>query len=273
VRWHARREPVMLCPGAMPDLGSHVALAFAAGLLSVFSPCVMPLMPAYLSLISGISVEEMQEARCNAALRRRVMLACSGFVSGFSTVFIAMGVGAVALGHAIRTWRADVLGLEFGVAQVAGVLIVLLGLHMTGLVPIKALYRDTRIQLRVGRRSFFSTFTVGAGFALGWSPCIGPILSTILALAGAQETMVEGTGLLAVYSAGLAIPFLVAGWSIEYFFRAFQHVKHHFRKLEVASGLMLVGVGVLLVTDQLSALNNQFSFLAEFVQAAERVLQ
>ncbi|MGH0035551.1 MAG: cytochrome c biogenesis CcdA family protein [Myxococcota bacterium] len=258
----------------MTDLGSHVPLAFAAGLLSVFSPCVMPLMPAYLSLISGISVEEMQDGKaCDSALRRRVMRACLGFVCGFSTIFIAMGVGAVAIGHVIRTWRADLLGFEFGVAQVAGALIVLLGLHMTGLIPIKTLYRDTRMQLKVSRRSFLSSYLVGAGFALGWSPCIGPILSGILALAGAQETMMKGTGLLAIYSAGLAIPFLAAGWSIEFFFRAFQHVKHHFRKLEIASGVMLMAVGVLLVTDQLSTFNSRFRFLADFVNAAERVLQ
>ncbi len=257
----------------MTELATHAPLAFAAGLLSVFSPCVMPLMPAYLSLISGISVEEMQEAGCNSALRRRVMVSCSGFVSGFSLVFIAMGVGAVAIGHVIRTWRAEVLGLEFGIAQVAGVLIVLLGLHMTGLVPIRALYRDTRVQMKVGPRSFWSTCLVGAGFALGWSPCIGPILSTILALAGTQDTVLQGTVLLAIYSAGLAIPFLAAGWSIEYFFRAFQHVKHHFRKLEVASGVMLMLVGVLLVTDQLATFNSRFRFMADFVNAAERVLQ
>ncbi len=257
----------------MPEIATQVPLAFAAGLLSVFSPCVMPLMPAYLSLISGISVEEMQDAGGDAALRRRVMRACTGFVCGFSTVFITMGIGAVAVGHVIRTWRVEVLGYDFGIAQIAGVLIVLLGLHMTGLVPIRALYRDTRMQFKVSQRSFLSTYLVGAGFALGWSPCIGPILSTILTLAGAQETVLRGTGLLAVYSAGLAIPFLAAGWSIEVFFRAFQRVKHHFRKLEVASGLMLMGVGVLLITDQFTRMNSRFRFLADFVAAAERVLQ
>lgn len=259
----------------MNELASQAPLAFAAGLLSVFSPCVMPLMPAYLSLISGISVEEMQDGveEQDAGMRRRVMRACLGFVCGFSAVFVSMGIGAVALGHVIRTWRADVFGLEFGVAQVAGVLIVLMGLHMTGLVPIKFLYRDSRMNIDVKQRSFMSTFFVGAGFALGWSPCIGPILSTILALAGARDTMLEGTALLAIYSAGLAIPFLAAGWSIDYFFRAFARVKKHFHKIEVFSGVMLMAVGMLLVTDQFARLNSQFRFLADFVNAAERVLQ
>ena len=257
----------------MTDLASHAPLAFAAGLLSVFSPCVMPLMPAYLSLISGISVEEMQEGHSDSLMRRRVMRACFGFVSGFSFVFILMGIGAVAIGHTIRTWRADLFGLEFGISQIAGALIVLLGLHMTGLIPLKILYRDTRMEFKVSNRSFLSTFLVGAGFAFGWSPCIGPILSSVLALAGSRETMAQGTVLLAIYSAGLAIPFLCAGWSIEYFFRAFSKVKRHFHKLELASGFLLMAVGVMLVTDQFSRLNSQFTFLTRFVNAAERMIQ
>ena len=257
----------------MMELASQVPLAFAAGLLSVFSPCVMPLMPAYLSLISGISVEEMRDHPRDKKTRARVMRACVGFVLGFSTIFVLMGIGAVAVGHTIRTWRADVFGFEFGIAQIAGVAIVLLGLHMTGLLPIKMLYRDTRVEWKVSDRSFLSTFLVGAGFAFGWSPCIGPILSTVLTLAGSRDTMVEGTVLLAIYSAGLAIPFLAAGWSIDYFFRAFSRVKHHFRKLELASGFLLMGVGIMLVTNQFSRLNSQFRFLTDFVNAAEQVLQ
>jgi cytochrome c-type biogenesis protein len=257
----------------MTEIASQAPLAFAAGLLSILSPCVMPLMPAYLSLISGISVEEMQEGGGEGLHRRAVMRGCLGFVSGFSTVFVTMGIGAVAIGHTIRTWRADVFGLEFGIAQLAGVVIVLLGLHMTGLIPIRILYRDTRMAFKVSDRSFLSTFVVGAGFAFGWSPCIGPILSSVLALAGSRETMGQGTALLAIYSAGLAIPFLAAGWSIEYFFRAFSKVKMHFRKLELASGVLLMGVGVMLITDQFTRLNSQFAFLSRFVSAAERVIQ
>ena len=257
----------------MSELASQIPLAFAAGLLSVFSPCVMPLMPAYLSLVSGISVEEMQESGAGTRMRRRVMRACFGFVSGFSTVFVLMGIGAVAIGHTIRSWRADVLGVEFGIAQIAGVLIVILGIHMTGLLPIRLLYRDTRFNFKVSNRSFVSTFLVGAGFAFGWSPCIGPILGSVLTLAGSRETMGQGTMLLAIYSAGLAIPFLAAGWSIDYFFRAFSRIKHHFRKLELASGLLLVGVGILLATGQFARLNSQFTFLTEFVNAAERAIQ
>ena len=257
----------------MAEVGSQAYLAFAAGLLSVLSPCVLPLLPAYLSLISGITVEEMQEGDSDPRLRQRVMRACVGFVVGFSTVFIALGVGAVSLGRVVRSWRAEILGVEFGFGQIMGVLIVLFGLHMTGLTPIRALYRDTRLHVNVTRHGFLSSFLVGSGFALGWSPCIGPILATILTVAAVRESMLQGAVLLTIYSAGLAIPFLLAGWSVERFYRGFARIKRHFRKLEVASGVILMGVGFLLVTDQLSRLNSRFRFVTDWLAGAERALQ
>jgi len=257
----------------MTEFASQASLAFLAGVLSVLSPCVLPLMPAYLSLVSGISVEEMSESGHDPDLRRRVLRACMGFIAGFSAVFVLMGIGAVAIGHTLRTWQVSIYGFEFGVAQIAGALIVLLGLHMTGLIPIRLLYRDTRLRVRVGNRGFVSTFLVGSGFALGWSPCIGPILSTVLALAGSRDTMVQGTLLLIIYSAGLGIPFLMAGFSIEYFFRVFARIKRYFRAIEVGSGLMLMAVGALLVTGQFDSLNSRFAFLTSWLTSAERMLQ
>jgi cytochrome c-type biogenesis protein len=257
----------------MTDLGTQSYLAFAAGLLSVLSPCVLPLMPAYLSLISGITVEEMREGSDDAQMRRRVMRGCFGFVAGFSAVFVLLGVGAVAAGHVVRTWQVDVFGVEIGVSQIAGLVIIAFGLHMTGLVPIRSLYRDTRFQFQINHHSFASSLLIGAGFALGWSPCIGPILATILTLAGSKETATQGVVLLLVYSGGLAVPFLIAGWSIEHFFEAFQRIKHHFRKFEIASGLVLMGVGFLLLTNQFSVFNRQFQFMAGWLNAAEEMLQ
>jgi cytochrome c-type biogenesis protein len=201
------------------------------------------------------------------------MRACFGFVCGFSLVFVAMGVGAVAVGQVVRTWRLELFGLSIGASQIGGAVIVLLGLHLMGLTPIRALYRDTRFAFQVNHRSFTSSAVVGAGFALGWSPCIGPILAAILTVAAARETALQGVGLLLVYSAGLAVPFLLAGWSIEWFFRAFKRIRHHFRKLELASGLVLVGVGLLLVTNRFTALNSQFQFMTDLINAAERALQ
>jgi len=214
----------------------------------------------------------MEQGTHNNELRRQVMLACTGFVLGFSVVFVALGIGAVALGQTVRAWHVEIWGVEMGAAQLAGVLIIVLGLHMTGLVPIKQLYRDTRVHYDMKHRHFAETFLVGAGFALGWSPCVGPILSSVLTLAGSHETVVEGTVLLSVYSAGLAVPFLVAGWSIEAFFNTFAKVKRHFRKLELANGGVLMIGGLLLATNQLTMFNSKFSFMNDFVNAVERAL-
>jgi cytochrome c-type biogenesis protein len=260
----------------MVDLSSlaSVGAVFVAGLLSVFSPCVMPLMPAYLSLISGVSVEEMQDAVENEShLRRRVLTACLGFVAGFSTVFVVLGASATAIGRLMRVWHTEVLGVDIGVAQLAGLLIVVMGLHMMGVLRLHLLYRDRHFD--VGRRrkmSAIGTFFVGAAFAFGWSPCVGPILAGVLGIAGSQETVGRGMALLAVYSAGLGVPFLLAGWSIEFFFRAFQRIKAYFRVVEVASGALLIAVGLLVATDQLSALNGYFAFLSRFILAAEHTL-
>jgi cytochrome c-type biogenesis protein len=257
----------------MTEFLAQIPLAFASGLISVFSPCVMPLMPAYLSLISGVSVEALAEVREDEIQRRRVMQACLGFVCGFSTVFIVLGASAFALGRVLRGWRFELFGLEVGIAQLAGLVIVIFGLHMTGILRIAGLLRDTRLQLGGPGGGFPGAFVVGAGFGFGWSPCIGPILGTVLTLAGSRETVLEGVALLAVYSAGLALPFLAAGWSIDFFFRAFARIKRHFRTLEVVSGVLLMGVGVLLMTNRLSWFNAHFGFLADFVVAAEELLQ
>jgi cytochrome c-type biogenesis protein len=259
----------------MADATSIASLgtAFAAGLLSVFSPCVMPLMPAYLSLVSGLSVEQMQEGGNEAVIRRRVLAGSLGFIAGFSTVFVLLGASATALGHVLRTWNVHILGVELGVPQLAGVVIVVMGLHIAGVLPVHMLYRERRLNLQVRRMTPLGTYLVGGAFAFGWSPCVGPILGGILTIAGSRETVLQGVGLLAVYSAGLGVPFLVAAWSIDLFFRAFQRVKTHFRMLELVSGALLVGVGLLVMTDQLARLNGYFMFMSRFVTQTERLLQ
>lgn len=254
---------------------ASIGAVFAAGLLSVFSPCVMPLMPAYLSLISGVSVEEMQEAadENEPGKRRRVLLACLGFVAGFSTVFVVLGASATAAGRLLRIWRTEIFGIEVGVAQLAGLLIIFMGLHMMGLLRLGVLYQDRRFHVE-GRKkmSAVGTYLVGAAFAFGWSPCVGPILAGVLGIAGSQDTVGRGMMLLGVYSAGLGVPFLLAGWSIQAFFRAFQRMKHYFRAVELASGALLLAVGLLVVTDRLSSLNSYFAFLTRFILAAEQAL-
>jgi cytochrome c-type biogenesis protein len=251
---------------------ASLGAAFVAGLLSVLSPCVLPLLPAYLSLISGLSIEEMQDEARHDAMRRRVLQGCVGFCLGFSTVFILLGASASIIGRVLRTWHVELLGFDFGVAQIAGLVIILMGLHIAGLLPIRMLYRERRWHLELRGSSMLGTYLVGAAFAFGWSPCVGPILGGILTIAGSRETVGQGVGLLAVYSAGLAVPFLLAGWSIGFFFRAFQRLKHHFRTLELASGGLLIAVGFLVLTDRMTSLNNYFAFMSRVVTAAEKHL-
>lgn len=251
---------------------ASLGAAFVAGLLSVLSPCVLPLLPAYLSLISGLSIEEMQDVSRQEGLRRRVMQSCVGFCLGFSTIFIVLGASASMLGSWLRTWRLDLFGYEIGVGQIAGLVIILMGLHIAGWLPIRMLYRERRWHLELRGSSLVGTYLVGAAFAFGWSPCVGPILGGILTIAGSRETIGQGVGLLAVYSAGLAVPFLLAGYSIGFFFRSFQKLKHHFHTLELASGTLLVAVGLLVLTDRLTSLNNYFAFMTRIVAAAEKHL-
>ena len=246
--------------------------AFVAGLISFLSPCVMPLMPAYLSLVSGITVEEMMEGNGEGGIRRQVLLGCTGFVAGFSTVFILLGASATAIGRVLQTWRVELLGVEIGAVQVAGAVIVLMGLHMTGLLPIQALYRDTRFHSRFKPKGYLGTYLVGAAFAFGWSPCVGPILGGILTIAGGRETVYQGMLLLAVYSLGLALPFFLAGWSVELLLASAKRLKRHFRRIEIVSGTLLIALGVLVATNRLTALNSYFFFLNDVVEAAERWL-
>lgn len=254
-----------------PTSLATLATAFAAGLLSVLSPCVMPLMPAYLSLISGVSVSELQdlEAHEDTDLRRRVMKGSLGFVAGFSAVFVLLGASATVIGRTLGTWEIEVLGFTISFVQVAGVIVVLMGLHLMGLLPIQWLYRDAHVRTEFKPRGFIGTFLVGAAFAFGWSPCVGPILGGILTLAGGRETVYEGMFLLAIYSAGLGVPFLLAGWSVQAFFRAFGRLKRYLRVVEIVSGVLLVGVGLMIATNRLTVLNEYFSFLNDFVEQAE----
>ena len=270
----------------MSDFLPQIPVAFASGLISVLSPCVLPLMPAYLSLISGVSVAELTGASATApsvagsigtgndrrAQRARVMEACAGFCAGFSLVFILLGASAFALGRVLRSWQLPLFGFDVGIAELAGLVIIVFGLQQTGILRISWLLRDTRFALS-GTPGFGGAFLVGAGFGFGWSPCIGPILGAVLTLAGSRDTVYQGITLLAIYSAGLAVPFLVAGYSLDAFFRAFAHIKRYFRTLEVASGVLLIGVGLLLMTNQLAWFNGHFVFLNDLVLAAERWLQ
>ncbi len=231
-----------------PTAGLTFGIAAAAGLLSFLSPCVLPLMPAYLTVISGASLDELREGREHSQLRRRVMKNAGAFVAGFSAVFIALGATATFAGRFFGALRVEAFGLPFGFAQLGGILVIAMGLHVGGWLPIRALYRVWNLDVNDRQVGLAGAFLVGAGFAFGWSPCIGPILGSILTLAAGSDTVLEGVTLLTAYSAGLALPFLASGWSMTFLLRVAERVRAHARLLERASGAFLIGIGVLMLS-------------------------
>jgi cytochrome c-type biogenesis protein len=216
-----------------------LSAAAAAGLLSFLSPCVLPLVPPYLTFIAGTTVEELSGAGERRA-RRDVALAGLLFVLGFSTVFVALGATASVFGQVIRQY-IDLL------SYAAGLAIVAMGLHFLGVWRVALLYREARVQVEkpVG---VWGAYVMGLAFAFGWTPCIGPILAAILAVAGSEDTALKGAGLLAVYSAGLGLPFLGAALAIEPFFRFIKRFSRHFGKVEKVVGVLLVLTGVAFLT-------------------------
>jgi cytochrome c-type biogenesis protein len=220
--------------------------AFGAGLLSFVSPCVLPLAAPYLCYLAGASVEALAEGGESKA-RRDVMVTALLFVAGFTTVFVAFGATASALGAVFREW-------SHALSIIAGVGIIIMGLHFLGLFRIAAMLREARVTIDRPAGAW-SAYPMGMAFALGWTPCIGPILATILAIAGSRETVASGAGLLAVYSLGLGLPFIAAAAAIGPFMRASSAVKKRFGAIERAVGVLLVGTGVLFLTGGFQAMS------------------
>jgi cytochrome c-type biogenesis protein len=219
--------------------------AFTAGLLSFLSPCILPLIPAYLSFVSGVSLSEMRKEETDAKSSAKVLSNALFFVFGFSFVFVALGASATFLGKFLIA--------EIGILRkVAGVLVILLGLLVMGVFRIGFLDQERRYHQKTKSFGLFGSFLVGMAFAFGWTPCIGPILAAILFVASTKETLVQGIGLLGVYSAGLGIPFLLAALAVDRFLRVSSWIKKHFQAIRIVSGLLLIGVGILMLTDDLT---------------------
>ena len=216
-----------------------VIVAFGAGVLSFLSPCVLPLVPAYLCFISGLSLGQMRTSSTDARMLLKVGRNSLMFVLGFSTVFVALGATATVMGQFLLSHLALL-------SKIAGIIIVILGLHMAGWLRIGFLNYQKRFQARTAPISSIGAFVVGLAFAFGWTPCVGPILATILVYAGTQQTVGKGVLLLAFYSLGLGIPFIAAGLGINAFLNLFSRVKVHLRLVEIISGLVLVVVGLLM---------------------------
>jgi len=220
--------------------------AFTAGLLSFLSPCVLPLIPAYFTFITGFSLEELTESR-DSEIRKKVFLSTILFVSGFSLVFILMGASASYLGGLIYNYRELI-------RIIGGIFIIILGVHLTGIIRIRGLDFEKRINMEKKPLHFFGTFVVGMAFGAGWSPCIGPLLGSIIIIAGSQETVWQGIILLAIYSAGLAIPFIIMSVFINFLLIFIKKASRVLQYINTAAGILLIIVGLILLTNKMYVL-------------------
>jgi cytochrome c-type biogenesis protein len=221
--------------------------ALIAGLISFLSPCVLPLVPPYLIYLTGATIEHVAHEETTSASKRAVMVSAVMFVLGFSTVFVALGASASLIGALIRAWSAEL-------SVVAGIVIILMGLHFLGLTRIGFLMREGRLPIPkpVG---LWGAYVMGLAFAFGWTPCIGPILAAILSVAAAEATVAKGASLLAVYSAGLGIPFLLAAFMVEQFSSLFARMKRHLATVERAMGVLMVITGIGFLTGAVSSVS------------------
>jgi cytochrome c-type biogenesis protein len=229
----------------MDSLGIGFTAAFAAGLLSFLSPCVLPLVPSYLSFVTGLGMEELESG--DAELRRMTLIHSLLFVAGFSSIFLALGASASFLGQVLREY-------QLWIARIGGVIVLLFGLHLLGLTPVRWLQRERRMHLERKPVGYVGSFLVGVTFGAGWTPCIGPILGGILTFAATRQTLGEGVQLLAFYSAGLAVPFILSAVGFTWFLATFKRLRRHIVWVERASGALLVIVGLLLLSGQFTML-------------------
>ncbi|MGE0850724.1 MAG: cytochrome c biogenesis CcdA family protein [Hyphomicrobiaceae bacterium] len=223
----------------------HLGVALA-GVVSFLSPCVLPLVPPYLGYLGGTTIERMTHANgVDDDVWRRVVLASIFFVLGFTTVFVAFGASASVLGQWVQTHKSEL-------AFVAGLVIIAFGLHFLGLLRIPLLYRQARFRAEVQGATLAGAYVMGLAFAFGWTPCIGPVLATVLTLAASEGTLVAGVRLLFVYSLGLGLPFILAAMAIGPFVAFLQRFRKHLGRVEMVMGLLLVATGVLMLTGSLN---------------------
>ena len=224
--------------------------SFGAGVLSFASPCVLPLIPAYLCFLGGASLDELTaEGGVDKAVQRRVFVSASAFVLGFATVFIVLGATATAVSGFI----ADNINI---LAKIAGVIIVVFGLHYMGLFKIGFLNFEKRFHLENKPAGLVGSYILGLAFAFGWTPCVGPILATILMVAASGDDVMYGTSLLAVYAAGIGLPFLLAAFAVKPFMAFLGKFRKHMRKVEIAIGTLLVVTGIAIFTGSLAEASN-----------------
>jgi cytochrome c-type biogenesis protein len=223
-------------------------VAFAAGIFSFLSPCVLPLIPSYLSFVSGVSLEEMRGDQALTRVRWRLVLNSLAFILGFSLVFVSLGASASYLGSLF-------LGYRNSIRLLGGLFVLIVGLYLVGLFKIAALERYLQFNLKDKPAGYLGSVLVGITFAVAWTPCVGPILGAILALAGTSGEISRGILLLSVYAAGLALPFFLSALAVNSFFQFSQTFRRYIRPVHVMGGILLIIVGILLLTDYMTLLN------------------
>src|SRR6185437_6532455 len=218
--------------------------ALVAGFVSFLSPCVLPLVPTYLVFLAGTSLERFADKEAEPQIKRETVAAAALFVLGFSTVFVALGASASVIGSLIRAYSGPL-------ATIAGIAIMVMGLHFLGVTPIALLHRQKRLE--VGKPvGLWGAYVIGLAFAFGWTPCIGPILAAILAVAASEQTVTRGASLLAIYSLGLGVPFIAAAFAIEPFAAFLSRFRNHLHRVEQVMGALLVLTGVAFLTGSIN---------------------
>jgi cytochrome c-type biogenesis protein len=225
--------------------------AFLAGLLSFISPCVLPLVPSYLMYLSGLSFQQLAHSSEHAAVKKAVLMNALLFIVGFSIVFIGFGASASLLGQVL-------LDYQDAIRKIGAVLMIVFGLHLSGLITLKFLMMEKRVSVTTRQAGPIASLLIGGTFAAGWTPCVGPILGTMLLYAATKDTLLDGVTLLAFYSLGLGLPLLMASMALNRFLSCFQQMKRYLRLVSGMSGAVLMMMGVLMYLDRVSLLTAFF---------------
>lgn len=226
-----------------------ILVALSAGLISFLSPCILPLIPFYLAFITGISLEELTSEESLRQVRTKVVLNSLMFILGFSLIFVALGASATFLGKFLSR---NIRWLE----MVGGALVILFGIHFTGIFRLRFLDREKKVHLKSKPLGYLGTALVGVAFGAGWTPCVGPILGSILTMAATTQNIAKGMVMLAFYSLGIALPFFVSGLILHKFFEYFQSIRKYFKVITAVGGALLIIVGILLISGYFSAMTS-----------------
>jgi len=227
------------------------AAAFLAGLASFLSPCILPIIPSYLAFITGLSLSELTSDQRSAKIKKTTILSTLCFILGFSIVFVSLGAGASKIGLLLQQHMETI-------SKVAGVIVVVFGLYVMGVLKLGFLTKYKQIQVKSKPAGYIGSFLIGIAFSLGWTPCVGPILGAILLYASQSDTIWQGIYLLSFYSLGIAIPFLLTSIAVDSALGYFTKIKKHMRKINIAAGILLILVGIMIFTGSLSSIINEY---------------